>query len=101
MDNEIYKLLHNIGPSSLCTQVQAYEPNRPLRSSNQLNLKKTKTCTKFAERDQLIRGVRYWDLLDHETRSAETLGAFKARTRKCDNFYLPGFMNYCNLNYTL
>ena len=96
---ETYKLLNDIGPISLCKEIEKYEPKRCLCSAGQLNLKKHKCNTKFAEGDMIVRGERYWDMLDTNIKSADSLKIFKNTIKTCDNFYIPAFTNYGNVYY--
>ncbi len=74
---EMYKYLNDICPITVTQDVNLYAPNRALRSASSHTIVKCKTKTKFAEKDVGVRGARYWDLLDTDTKTSNSLNRIK------------------------
>ena len=79
--NEVYKYTNGHGPLSLVTEFEPQIPRRELRSNTRIIHKHTRTRTKFAENDPVIRGKKYWDRLPASIQTSENQHIFKSRLK--------------------
>ncbi len=96
---EIYKLVNNIGPRNLCKFLEINEPCRVLRSNAKVKLSGPSAKLVATKQNFLVRGIRYWDILDAHVQTSPSLWSFKARIKKSDFFNNAHFTNYKNLMY--
>ena len=95
----MYKYLTGLGPASLCEEVKLVTNARPLRSGTQNLIYRPRTILKSTERDLVIRGTYYWEMLDYHTRQAESVNIFKSRVKGSKVFNFNQFTNLKNCRY--
>ena len=78
-----YKCLNGLAPDYLSNLLEVYSPNRPLRSSTDQTLFKTKTkkYKSYGERSFSYVGPQIWNKLPKNVRHAEKLGIFKRKLK--------------------
>ena len=74
----VYKILNNISPNYLNDCIQLYQPNRPLRSSNDyLRLTYPKTHLQAGDRSFSVSASREWNKLPINIRQSSSISIFK------------------------
>ena len=95
---EIYKLVNNIGPSNLCTEINPTVSDRILRSNAKVKLNMHCPRTKLGEGNLLYQDVKYWDMLDADIQHSKSLAIFKRRL-KSNNTFSSGHFTERNCHY--
>ncbi len=96
---EMYKLVYDIGPKELWSHIKIKEPSRVLRSNANITLTGPTAKYVATNKDFLIHGRRYWDMLDSEVQTAPSLWSFKRRLKQVETFDTAHYTNYKNLMY--
>ena len=78
-----YKCLNGLAPDYLSNLLEVYSPNRPLRSSTDQTLFKTKTkkYKSYGERSFSYVGPQIWNKLPKNVRHADNLNIFKRKLK--------------------
>ncbi len=96
---EIYKIVDQMGPPSLCKNISIKENTRALHSSASVQLNGPLAKHKFAKSDFLVRGCKYWAMLPHALQNAQSLYSFKKGIKANHSFENNTFTNYKNVFY--
>ena len=77
-----YKILHNLAPSYLSPLLELYEPQRRLRSSDQLLLKIPLSKLKsYGDRTFSVAASKAWNLLPMDIKLSQTTECFKTNIK--------------------
>ncbi len=72
----VYRGVQDLGPDNLNNLFEIYQPTRSLRSESKNLLLPPVSRTKFSEADIAIRGCKYWNPLNDDYKTCETLEQF-------------------------
>ena len=73
----VHKGFYNVGPDSLNDMFVLYEPERELRSGDELQIVACKYNTCFGQRNIAYRGCKYWSMLPITNKSSTSPDALK------------------------
>ena len=87
--HEAYKCFSGLSPANLCSMFQRVGEQHDVNTRQAVpeNVVIPNVRLQIARRDFAYRGPFYWQLLDSDIRTAESLGQFKGRLNRSDLFF--------------